>query len=301
VTPLGSLIVVGLLLLLLSSSAPALAGWALPGSVVRRPAVMGILNLTPDSFSDGGLVPDLDAAVSRADRLVEDGADLLDLGGESSRPGAEPVPLDEEIRRVVPVVEALAGRPGVPLSIDTTKAEVARLALRAGASIINDIRGLRDDDDMARIVAESGAGVVLMHMKGTPRTMQRDPTYADVVSEVYDELARRVERAEGFGIDRARIAIDPGIGFGKTAAHNWELLRGLGRFAGLGCAVLIGTSRKRFLGDLTGREVSGRSAASVASSLLAIERGADVVRVHDVGPMADAAKVWKAIHGPEFT
>lgn len=274
---------------------PGLADWVLPGAVLRRPSVMGILNLTPDSFSDGGMLPDLDAAQSRAERLVREGADLLDLGGESSRPGAEPVPVAEELRRVVPVVEALAGRIGVPLSIDTTKPEVAREALRAGASIINDIRGLLGDDEMPRIVAESGAGVVLMHMQGEPRTMQKDPKYADVVVEVYESLARQVERAEAFGIERSRIAIDPGIGFGKTSAHNWELLRNLDRFASIGCAILIGTSRKRFLGELTGREAGDRSAASVASSLLAIEAGADCVRVHDVSPMADAVRVWKAL------
>jgi dihydropteroate synthase len=256
---------------------------------------MGILNLTPDSFSDGGLAPDLDAAVSRAETLVSDGADLLDLGGESSRPGADPVSTDEEIRRVLPVVEALAGRVAVPLSIDTTKPEVASLAMRAGASVINDIRGLLGDDELPRVVAESGAAVVLMHMKGTPRTMQRHPSYADVVTEVYDELARRIDRAESFGIDRPRIAIDPGIGFGKTASHNWELLRNLDRLAGLGCAVLIGISRKRFLGDLTGRDVGERATASVVSSLLAIDLGADIVRVHDIAPMADALKVWSAI------
>jgi dihydropteroate synthase len=286
-------VLLGIMLLL--ASALGLADWVLPGHVIRRPAVMGILNLTPDSFSDGGLAPDLDAAISRAETLVSDGADLLDLGGESSRPGADPVSTDEEIRRVLPVVEALAGRVAVPLSIDTTKPEVASLAMRAGASVINDIRGLLGDDELPRVVAESGAAVVLMHMKGTPRTMQRHPSYADVVTEVYDELARRIDRAESFGIDRPRIAIDPGIGFGKTASHNWELLRNLDRLAGLGCAVLIGISRKRFLGDLTGRDVGERATASVVSSLLAIDLGADIVRVHDIAPMADALKVWSAI------
>jgi dihydropteroate synthase len=284
-----------LIALVVLGTLPGLADWTLPDRVVRRPAIMGILNLTPDSFSDGGLVPDLPDAVSRAEQLVADGADLLDLGGESSRPGAEPVSIDEEIRRVVPVVEALAGRSRVPLSIDTTKPEVARAALRAGASVINDIQGLLGDDEMPRVVAETGAGVVLMHMQGSPRTMQQDPTYADVVAEVYEALARRLERAESFGIERSRIAIDPGIGFGKTAEHNWQLLRHLDRFAGLGCAILIGTSRKRFLGTLTGRDVSDRTTASVVSSLLAVEAGADIVRVHDVGPMADAVKVWSAM------
>lgn len=261
------------------------------------PKVMGIVNVTPDSFSDGGLAGTLEGAVAHAMHMVSEGADLLDLGGESSRPGAEPVPLDEELRRVIPVVEALVPLVTVPISIDTTKAEVARRALRAGASIINDIRGLDGDPDLARLVAEAGAGVVLMHMAGTPQTMQVDPRYDDVVREVRDDLARRIERAEASGIPRDRIAIDPGIGFGKTFAHNLELLRNLDRFANLGCALMIGTSRKGFLGTLTGRPVGGRATASVVSSLAAVARGAIVVRVHDVGPMVDAIKVWTALQG----
>jgi len=263
------------------------------------PKVMGIVNVTPDSFSDGGLAGTLEGAVAHAMHLIAEGADLLDLGGESSRPGAEPVPLDEELRRVIPVVEALTPLVTVPISVDTTKAEVARQALRAGASIINDIRGLDGDPDLSRLVAEAGAGVVLMHMAGTPRTMQVDPRYDDVVREVRDDLARRIERAEASGIPRDRIAIDPGIGFGKTLAHNLELLRNLDRFANLGCALLVGTSRKGFLGTLTGRPVGDRATASVVSSLAAVTRGANVVRVHDVGPMADALKVWAALFGPE--
>ncbi len=263
------------------------------------PRVMGIVNVTPDSFSDGGLAGTLDGAVAHALHLVAEGADLLDLGGESSRPGADPIPLDEELRRVIPVVEALVPLVTVPISIDTTKAEVARRALRAGASIINDIRGLDGDPDLSRLVAESGAGVVLMHMAGTPQTMQVDPRYDDVVREVRDDLARRIERAEASGIPRVRIAIDPGIGFGKTFEHNLELLRNLDRFANLGCALLVGTSRKGFLGTLTGRAVGGRATASVVSSLAAVARGANVVRVHDVGPMVDAIKVWTALFGPK--
>jgi len=263
------------------------------------PRVMGIVNVTPDSFSDGGLTGTLEGAVIHALHLVAEGADLLDLGGESSRPGADPVPLEEELRRVIPVVEALTPLVTVPISVDTTKAEVARQALRAGASIINDIRGLDGDPDLSRLVAEAGAGVVLMHMAGTPQTMQVDPRYVDVVREVRDDLARRIERAEASGIPRDRIAIDPGIGFGKTFAHNLELLRNLDRFANLGCALLVGTSRKGFLGTLTGRPVGGRATASVVSSLAAVARGANVVRVHDVGPMVDAIKVWTALHGPK--
>ncbi len=229
------------------------------------PKVMGIVNLTPDSFSDGGRLAGRDEAVRHARRLVDEGADLLDLGGESSRPGSEPVSLDEELRRVIPVVEALASELGVPISIDTTKAEVARRALDAGAAIINDISAMGADPDMGRVVAATGAGVVLMHMQGVPKTMQDDPRYDDVVGEVYDFLARRVEWAESIGISRDRIAIDPGIGFGKTIDHNLEILRNLRRFDTLGCAVLIGTSRKGFLGTITGR-AAGASARRRRSS-----------------------------------
>jgi dihydropteroate synthase len=277
-----------------------MARWEACGRMIvagGAPKVMGIVNVTPDSFSDGGRALAVDDAVSHAMRLVDEGADLLDVGGESSRPGAAPVGLVEELRRVVPAVEALAARVSVPISIDTTKAEVARQALRAGASIINDITALGGDPDLARVVADAGAGVVLMHMQGTPGTMQDAPSYDDVVREVYDFLALRVEWAEARGIPRPRIAVDPGIGFGKTTEHNLELLRNLGRFATLGCAVLVGTSRKGFLGALTGRPISGREAASVASSLCAATRGASVVRVHDVAPMVDAIKVWAALGG----
>ena len=262
-----------------------------------RPRVMGVVNVTPDSFSDDGLGDDPAGALARALRLQAEGADLLDVGGESSRPGAEPVGVDEELRRVVPAVEAMAGAVAVPISVDTTKAAVARAALRAGAAIINDITALAGDPDMADLLAEEEAGVVLMHMRGTPRTMQHEPRYDDVVAEVYEFLARRVEWADARGIDRARIAIDPGIGFGKTFDHNRELLRNLGRFATLGCAVVVGTSRKGFLGKITGRPVSERVTASVVSSLAALARGASVVRVHDVRPMVDAIQVWEALHG----
>jgi dihydropteroate synthase len=262
-----------------------------------RPKVMGIVNATPDSFSDGGRAGDPAAAVALARSLVEQGADILDIGGESTRPGADPVPAVEELRRVLPVVEALGGTAGVPISVDTTKAEVASAVLDAGAAIINDISGLSFDPRLAGIVAESGAGVVLMHIQGTPRTMQQDPRYEDVVREVYEFLAARLEWAEERGITRERIAIDPGIGFGKTFAHNLSLLRYLRRFASLGCAVLVGTSRKAFLGTLTGRAVHERTSASVTSALAALAGGASVVRVHDVGPTVDAIKVWEAQHG----
>jgi len=265
----------------------------------RVPRIMGVVNVTPDSFSDGGRWTSPDAAAAHAVQLAADGADLLDVGGESSRPGAEPVSEAEEIRRVVPAVEAIVSASAVPVSVDTTKAEVARRAIAAGASIINDIRGLAGDPAMIRLAAETGAGVVVMHMAGTPRTMQLAPSYDDVVREVYDALARRVEAAEAAGVPRDRIAVDPGIGFGKTFAHNLDLLRNLGRFASLGCAVLIGTSRKGMLGTITGRPVGRRATASVVSSLAAAVGGAHVVRVHDVGPMRDAIKVWAALRGWE--
>lgn len=263
----------------------------------RRPRVMGIVNVTPDSFSDGGRALDPASALARARSLAAEGADLLDVGGESSRPGAAVVPLDEELRRVIPAVEAIrSALPHLPISVDTVKPEVARHALESGASILNDIAGLTDPA-MLRLAAETDCGVVLMHMAGTPATMQIRPTYEDVVEEVRAFLLRRVEAAEASGISRERIAIDPGIGFGKTFAHNLQLLRNLDRFANLGCVVLVGISRKGLLGTITGRPVDGRETASVVSSLAAADRGARVLRVHDVGPMVDALKVWEATHG----
>jgi dihydropteroate synthase len=275
------------------------SGRVIMGGADRVPKIMAIVNVTPDSFSDGDAALTAEAALEYARSLAAEGADVIDVGGESSRPGAECVPVAEELRRIVPVVEALATQLTVPVSVDTAKAEVARRVLKAGASIINDITALGDDPAMARAVAEAGAGLVLMHMRGVPQTMQDNPTYVNVVNEVYDFLARRVERAEEHGIPRARIALDPGIGFGKTLHHNLELLRNLGRFANLGCAVLVGTSRKGFLGTLTGRPVRGRAVASVVSALAAAVNGADVVRVHDVAATVDAIKVWTALRGWE--
>ena len=263
------------------------------------PKVMGIVNLTPDSFSDGGRPSSSVESVGFARRLADQGADLLDLGGESSRPGALPVSLEEELRRVVPVVEQLSEYVSIPISIDTTKAAVAQAALAAGASIINDISALTADPEMAGVAARTGAGVVLMHMRGIPRTMQTDPRYADVVGEVYDFLAFQVEWAEAHGIPRERIAVDPGIGFGKTSAHNLEILRNLERFDNLGCAILIGVSRKGFLGSITGRPVLERGGATVAASLDSCLRGARVVRAHDVAEMVDAIRVWTALRGWE--
>lgn len=261
------------------------------------PRVMGIVNVTPDSFSDGGRAARWEDAVEQGVRLVAEGADLLDVGGESTRPGSEPVPLEEELRRVVPVVEALAARVTVPISVDTTKAEVARRALEAGAAIVNDVTALGSDPELARVVAETGAGVVLMHMQGEPRTMQIAPHYNDVVAEVFEYLQGRLAWAESMGIPRSRVALDPGIGFGKTMEHNLLILRNIERFANLGCAILVGVSRKRVLGELTGRPILKRGAATVASSLAAAVGGANVVRVHEVAPMVDAIKVWTAIRG----
>jgi len=263
------------------------------------PAVMGIVNITPDSFSDGGrsLSLSLSAAAEHARGLIRQGADLLDLGAESTRPGSDPVPLEEELRRLLPVLEHLGSEIAVPLSIDTSKARVAELALARGASIINDVTALRGDPDMVRVVADSGSAVVLMHMLGTPRIMQDDPRYDDVVSDVLRFLAGRIDWCESRGIPRSRIAIDPGIGFGKTFEHNLQLLRNLKRFANLGCTLLVGTSRKGLLGTLTGRDVSERAVASAVSSLAACVGGAQVVRVHDVAAMVDAIKVWTRIWG----
>ena len=259
------------------------------------PRIMGIVNLTPDSFSDGGQRGSPAEAVAFALHLAQAGADLLDLGAESSRPGALPVSLEEELSRIIPVVRLLSDRTQIPISIDTTKAAVARAALAGGASIINDISALSADPEMIAVAASSDAGIVLMHMQGTPATMQLNPRYADVVTEVYDFLAHRIEWAEASGIPRERIAIDPGIGFGKTHEQNLEILRNLERFANLGCAVSVGASRKGFLGSITGKPVSQRAAASVAVSLESCLRGARVLRVHDVAEMADAIRVWTAL------
>ncbi len=275
-------------------------GRTIISAAAAAPKVMGIVNLTPDSFSDGGRLRDTADSVAFARCLVDQGADLLDTGGESTRPGARPVPLEEELRRVIPVVRAIAEQLSIPISVDTTKAQVAREAIASGASIINDTSALAADPDMASVAAETGAGVVLMHMQGIPATMQDNPEYKDVVTEVYDFLAFRVEWAAARGIPREHIAVDPGIGFGKTALHNLEILRNLERFATLGCPILVGLSRKAFLGSIVGRPVSERTAATVAASLDACRRGARIVRVHDVAQMVDALRVWTALNSWEL-
>jgi dihydropteroate synthase len=263
----------------------------------RPPVIMGVVNVTPDSFSDGGLFLDVDNAVAHGERLVEEGADILDLGGESTRPGAEPVPEGEELRRVVPVVERLAGSPA-RLSIDTTKVAVARAGLEAGATIVNDVSAFRFEPELVGVVAAAGADCVLMHMLGEPRTMQDDPRYDDVVADVKAFLEERLRFAVAEGIPEERVWIDPGIGFGKTVEHNLELLRRLGEIAAIGRPVVVGTSRKGFLGKLTGgRPESERLAGTIATNVLALERGAAVFRVHDVAQVKDALDVAAATLG----
>lgn len=266
------------------------------GRVLRldRPQVMGIVNVTPDSFSDGGRHDTTAAAVAHALRLVEEGADLLDVGGESTRPGAEPVDEATELARVLPVIEALVAKTAVPISVDTTKAAVMRAALAAGAGMVNDVMALRGDGAL-EAVASSKAAVVLMHMAGEPRTMQQAPAYDDVVGDVHRFLAERVFACEMSGIDKRRIVIDPGFGFGKVLEHNLALLAQLKRFTEIGVPVLAGLSRKSSLGQITGRGVDERLAASVAAHLIAVQNGAMLVRVHDVAATVDALKVWAAV------
>lgn len=260
-----------------------------------RTLVMGILNVTPDSFSDGGKFPNADAAVQHGRRLMAEGADIVDVGGESSRPGAAPVPEDEELRRVIPVVEKLAREAGAVVSVDTCKARVAEEAVAAGAAIINDISALRSDPRMAEVAARTGAGVVLMHMKGTPKDMQENPAYGDVVGEIAAFLAGRGEAARRAGVSGEAIAYDPGIGFGKTPAHNLELVRRLAEFRGLGGPILVGPSRKSFIGAVLDLPAAGRLEGTAAVVALAVAGGADVVRVHDVREMVRVAKVADAI------
>ena len=261
---------------------------------LERTGIMGVVNVTPDSFSDGGRYFEHSRALEHALQLMEDGADILDIGGESSRPGAAPVPLAEELRRVIPLVEALASQTSVLISVDTTKARVAREALAAGAHIINDITAF-SDPEMAPTVAEFQAGVVLMHMQGTPQTMQHNPHYEDVVGEIFDYLQERVRFAEGQGIPQDAIAVDPGIGFGKTLEHNLAILRRLDEFRSLGCPLVIGTSRKSFIGTLLDRPVNERLHGTSATVACAILRGANIVRVHDVREMKQVAVVTDAL------
>jgi dihydropteroate synthase len=261
--------------------------------VLDRPLIMGVVNVTPDSFSDGGHFLQAQAAVDHARRRIEDGADLLDVGGESTRPGAAPVTLDEERRRVLPVIEALSGA-GVPLSVDTQKPELMREAVAAGATLINDVNGFEAPGALAA-AAGSDCAICIMHRQGDARTMQQAPQYSDVVAEVDAWLRQRAAAAEQSGIVRDRIVVDPGFGFGKTLEHNLALLRGLEVIAAAGYPVLTGLSRKSMIGALTGKPVGGRMAGSVAAALLAAQRGAAILRVHDVAATRDALAVWSAV------
>lgn len=258
------------------------------------PLVMGVVNVTPDSFSDGGKFLAIDAAIEHAHQLIEEGADVLDIGGESTRPGAAPVSVEDELRRVLPIIESLSKVP-VPISIDTMKPEVMRAAIAAGASMVNDVNALRAEGAI-EVCAEHQIAVCLMHMRGAPRTMQEAPSYLDVVAEVKAFLLDRATACERGGIGRDRIVIDPGFGFGKNREHNLALLRHLKQLTGMGYAVLAGLSRKSVLGKITGQEVVSRVPASVAAALLAVQNGADIVRVHDVRATKDALAILQAVN-----
>lgn len=268
-------------------------------TMADRPLIMGVVNVTPDSFSDGGQHASSAAAISHGRRLAAEGAEILDIGGESTRPGAAPVPVDEELRRVLPVVEALAAA-GHRVSIDTRRARVMREAVAAGALIVNDVSALTGDDESLAVAAHSGAAVILMHMQGDPTTMQANPSYGDVVAEVADFLGQRVAACRAAGIARERLCIDPGIGFGKNVAHNLALLRHLPRLRQTGVALLIGASRKSFIARLSrGAPAEQRVPGSIAVALHAAERGADMLRVHDVAATIQALDVWRELRQPE--
>ena len=265
---------------------------------LSRPLVMGIVNVTPDSFSDGGQHFQHDAALAHAQHLIAEGADIIDIGGESTRPGARPVSVQEELDRVLPIIEGLRGAPA-PISVDTCKPQVMQAAIAAGAQMVNDINALQDAAAM-NAVAAGNVAVCLMHKQGNPQTMQTQPQYQNVVAEIGEFLRERIAAAEAAGIGRERIAIDPGFGFGKTLAHNLDLLRHLDKLCELGVPVLAGLSRKSMLGALTGREAGDRVMASVAAALIAVQRGASIVRVHDVRETVDALKIWNAINESEL-
>ena len=277
---------------------PATVAWTdrLPSVEVDRPyEIMGVVNVTPDSFSDGGAFDDAASAIAHGRRLVSEGASIIDIGGESTRPGADPVPIDDELERVLPVVEGLTGmRLPAQISIDTMKVEVAEAAIDAGASYVNDVTAFRHAPELAALVGDRGVDCCLMHMLGEPRTMQHDPRYDDVVDDVKAFLEERLAAVTKAGVPEARIQLDPGIGFGKTLDHNLELLRRLDELVAIGRPLVIGTSRKSFLGRLTGRDVTERVHATVATSVIAFERGAHVFRVHDVAATADALAVAAA-------
>ncbi len=264
--------------------------------VFPRPAmVMGVVNVTPDSFSDGGQYFDRAAAVAHGEELVREGADIIDVGGESTRPQAEPVSEAEELRRVIPVIEELAARVKAPISIDTMKPAVARAALAAGASLVNDVAANREEDAMWRLVAETGAGYVAMHMLGTPQTMQANPHYADVVREVNEFFVERLKRLKNCGVAAEQVALDPGIGFGKTVEHNLQLLRGLGSFTNSGRPLMLGVSRKSFLGKVAGDADAERLSGALACTVLAFEAGAGMFRTHDVAATVRALRMAEAV------
>ncbi|WP_323036056.1 dihydropteroate synthase [Pararhodobacter sp.] len=275
----------------------------LPNLPNDRPLVMGIVNVTPDSFSDGGTAFTLEAALARACAMVAAGADILDIGGESTRPGAQDVPVVDEIARTVPVIMAIrASGITTPISIDTRKARVAEAALGAGADMINDVSALGYDPDLAAVAVASRVPICLMHAQGTPQTMQSDPRYDDVLTEVYDYLAQRIDLAVSLGVDAAQVITDPGIGFGKTKLHNLTLLRGLSMFHSLGAPILLGASRKRFIGTISGVEdASLRMPGSVAVALMAAGQGAQILRVHDVAETVQALALWRALTGEGAT
>lgn len=277
-------------------------GWAIAGGELSldSPLVMGILNLTPDSFSDGGALPDLDAALAQARAMVEEGAGILDVGGESTRPGADAVPVEEELRRVLPFVRAAVGELEVPISVDTRKAAVARAVLDAGARVINDVSGFQYDPDLPPVVADAGAGVVLMHMRGDPHTMRSLTRYGRVADEVYGELMTSVHIARDAGVPSEAIVVDPGIGFAKTAAQSLELLRDLATFSEAGLPVLIGPSRKSFLGAALGLPAGERLEGTLAACVAGYLAGARIFRVHDVGPAVRALTVAHAVLRPEI-
>lgn len=258
------------------------------------PRIMGILNVTPDSFSDGGSFLDIGAAVGRALQMEADGADIIDIGGESTRPYSTPVDASEEIRRVIPVIKSLSGQLTVPISIDTSKAMVAEAAIDAGAEIINDVTGLEGDSSMPKVVVGSQAGVCVMHMRGTPQTMQDDPSYENVVEEIYDYLVKRLEACLALGIDQDRICLDPGIGFGKTHQHNITLLKHVSRFLDLGQPILVGHSRKGFIAHILGDKTVNRMAGTLGVSLALAARGVQILRVHDVAETVQALKLFYA-------
>lgn len=274
----------------LTAKRPRFAGLAMD-----RPRIMGVINVTPDSFSDGGRFLDAGRAIEHGQALIEAGAEILDIGGESTRPGAEPVTPEEEIRRVVPVIEALR-KAGAAISIDTRHAQVMTAAVAAGATILNDVTALTGDPGSLAVAAKSGAGVVLMHMQGEPRTMQANPRYREAPLDLYDYFAARIEAAEAAGLPRRRIAIDPGIGFGKSVTHNRDILNRLTLLQGLGCPMLLGVSRKSFIAKLSrGEDTSHRLAGSLAAALWGLRAGVQMIRVHDVAETAQAVAVWQAL------